>query len=82
MDLIVVVDILILAVLVGFSGLCSTSESALMAMGRLRLAHAIEKGGKRGRALEAWRRDPNRLLTTLLILNNAVNITGSTVAAF
>ncbi len=82
MDTMLLGDILILLALVGCSGLCSASESALMALGRIRLAHAIEQGGKRGAALEAWRHDPNRLLTTILILNNAINITASTVAAF
>lgn len=60
----------------------SASETALMGLGRSRLAKAIEKGGARGRALEAWKNDPNRMLTTILILNNAVNITVTTIAAF
>jgi CBS domain containing-hemolysin-like protein len=81
-DSFVLANIVILLVLIALTGLFSVSESALMALGRLRLAHAIEMGGKRGQALEAWRRDPNRLLTTILILNNVINITASTVAAF
>jgi CBS domain containing-hemolysin-like protein len=76
------VDILVLIILVVLSGVFSISESSLMALGRVRLTHAIEQGGKRGQALEAWRKDPNRLLTTILILNNGINITASTVAAF
>ncbi|NTV52692.1 MAG: HlyC/CorC family transporter, partial [Candidatus Firestonebacteria bacterium] len=82
MDPIVLVNVIMLIILVALTGVFSVSESALMALGRLRLAHAIEQGGKRGQALEAWRHDPNRLLTTILILNNAINITASTVAAF
>jgi CBS domain containing-hemolysin-like protein len=74
--------IVILFILIVLTGLFSVSESALMALGRLRLAHAIDQGGPRGQALEAWRHNPNRLLTTILIINNAINITASTVAAF
>ena len=82
MDAFLLADIVILIGLFLLSGLFSGSETALISLGRLRLAHAIEEGGKRGEALEIWRRDPNRLLTTILIINNIVNISASTVAAF
>ncbi len=82
MDPLALLDLVILAALFVFSALLSACETSLIALGRIRLAHAIEEGGKRGRALEAWRRDPNRLLTTILILNNVVNLTASTLAAF
>jgi len=81
-DLFLAVDLAALLVLFFFSGAFSATETALLSMGRARLANAIEQGGKRGQALEAWRKDPNRLLTTILILNNAVNISATTMAAF
>jgi len=81
-DALFLIEILVLGILFFFSGFFSASETALMGLGRSRLAHAIEQGGAKGRALEAWKTDPNRLLTTILILNNAVNISATTVAAF
>ena len=82
MDFLFTVDLIVLGSLLIFSGVFSASETALMGLGRLRLAHAIEKGGRRSRALEVWKKDPNRILTTILILNNAINISATTVAAF
>jgi magnesium and cobalt exporter, CNNM family len=81
-DALIFNDIIILVVLFFFSGFFSASETALMGLGRSRLARAIEKGGPKGRALECWKEDPNKLLTTILILNNAINISATTVAAF
>ena len=75
----ITLELLAMAVLLFFSGLFSASETSLMGLGRSRLAKAIEKGGARGRALEVWKNDPNRMLTTILILNNAVNITATTI---
>ncbi|MCD4813818.1 hemolysin family protein [bacterium] len=76
------INIFILIILFFLSGFFSASETALMGLGRSRLARAIELGGARGIALEQWKKDPNRLLTTILILNNAVNISATTIAAF
>jgi putative hemolysin len=78
----ILLSMFMLLLLFMLAALTSASESALLSLGRVRLAHAIEQGGKRGRALEFWRQDPNRLLTTILILNNAINITSSTITAF
>jgi len=75
-------DFVILAGLLLITSLISASETALIGLGRIRLAKAIEMGGKRGQALEQWKNDPNRLLTTILILSNASNIILTTIAAF
>ena len=82
MDPIILVNIIVLIVLFFLSGLFSASETALMGLGRLRLAKAIERKDTRAKALEIWQKNPNNLLTTILILNNTVNITATTVAAF
>jgi gliding motility-associated protein GldE len=82
MDALLVIELFALGLLLIFSGLFSASEAALLGLGRLRLANLIERGGKAGQALEIWQHDPNRLLTTILILNNAINIAASTIAAF
>jgi len=82
MDTVLFFDLFILFLLLILSSLISATETALIGLGRIRLARAIEAGGKRAQALEVWKNDPNRLLTTLLVLNNAANITASTIAAF
>jgi CBS domain containing-hemolysin-like protein len=79
---VLLLDLAVLVLLFLITGLFSAAETSLIALGRVRLAHAIEQGGKRGHALELWRKDPNRLLTTILILANATNIAASTVTAF
>ncbi len=78
----IVMDGLVLIFLFFLSGLFSSSETALMGLGRSRLARAIDQGGAKAKALEVWRDNPNRVLTTILILNNAINITATTVATF
>lgn len=82
MDVIVVIDIIVLIVLFFLSGLFSSSETALMGLGRSRLAQAIDRGGRQGKALEMWKDHPNQVLTTILIMNNAINIAATTVATF
>ncbi len=82
MDVLIAVDLIVLGILFFFSGFFSASETALMGLGRTRLAQAIERGGEAGKALETWKTDPNRLLTTILIMNNVVNISATTIAAF
>jgi putative hemolysin len=78
----VVMELLFLAICFTLSAIFSAGETSLISLGRVRLAQAIARGGKRGKALEIWREDPNSLLTTILICNNGVNIAASTVAAF
>ena len=82
MDGIIVIDIIVLSILFFLSGLFSSSETALMGLGRSRLARAIERGDSKAKALEVWKDNPNRVLTSILIMNNAINISATTVATF
>lgn len=74
-------QILILIVLLCFSALFSASETALSSLGKFRVKEAIGKYGKRAHLLNRWLEEPNRLLTTILVGNNLVNIWASVLAA-
>lgn len=82
MESVLLLEGISLIFLLACSALFSASETALLGLGRVRLAQGIEKGGKTGKALEVWEKDPNSILTTILILNNSVNVASSTIAAF
>lgn len=70
-------------VLLGFSaiasGFFSGSETALIGIQQERV-HQLARTGKRGRRVEQLVNDPDRLLSTLLVANNLVNILGAAVA--
>ncbi|MCU7807238.1 MAG: hemolysin family protein [Candidatus Thiodiazotropha sp. (ex Semelilucina semeliformis)] len=71
---------LILAVLLVLSGLFSGSETALVSLSMAR-AESLYKEGRRGaQALFFLKKDPSRMLITILIGNNVVNIAASAMA--
>ncbi len=71
--------LIILGVCIAASGYLSGSETAMMALPRERL-HQLERKGRRGRHLAALASEPDRLLGTLLVANNFVNILAASVA--
>ena len=72
--------ILGLAILFAFSAFFSGSETALMAIDRLRVKYLAEKGRPGARQLEALLDRPEGLLSAILIGNNLVNIMASVFA--
>jgi putative hemolysin len=69
----------ILAVCTVASGFFSGSETALIGISRERV-HQLASLGHRGQRLEQLVSDPERMLSTLLVANNAVNVLSATVA--
>ena len=67
--------LLILGCLV-FSAFFSSSETALTSLGALKIKHLIEQS-KRYNTLKYWIDEPGKVLTTILVFNNAVNIFAS-----
>ena len=63
------------------SSFFSSSETAITSLGALRARHLLEQKGKAVRQLNLWLQHPSRVLTTILIFNNLVNILASTLAA-
>ena len=71
---------LILALLLVLSGVFSGSETALVSLSMAR-AESLFKEGRRGaNALYLLKKDPSRMLITILIGNNVVNIAASAMA--
>ncbi|MGB9731451.1 MULTISPECIES: hemolysin family protein [Calditerrivibrio] len=64
-----------------FSAYFSASETALTSLGELKVKHMIQEMGEKGKILELWLLHPNKVLYTLLIGNNIVNILSSVIAA-
>ncbi|MHB1610057.1 MAG: hemolysin family protein [Sulfobacillus sp.] len=70
-----------LVVMVGMSALYSMAETAMMALSRGKVRQLAEEGVKKATWLERLIREPNRLLSTVLVGNNLANIVASTVGA-
>ncbi len=76
----VIGHIVVLAILVGLSGLFSSSEIALVNLSPSQIRRLIKQEGGRGKRLIVWEREHDRILITIAIGNNLVNIAASAVA--
>lgn len=76
----IALQIVVLGILIIFSALCSSSETAVTSLGRTRVRILAKQHVAKSQALQTLAEDPNRLITTLLILNNLVNVGASSVA--
>ncbi len=73
-------DFIILAVLLVLSGVFSGSETALVSLSMARAESLYREGRSGSRALYHLKSDPSRMLITILIGNNVVNIAASAMA--
>ena len=71
--------LVILSVCVLASGFFSGSETALIGIQRERVAQLVESD-RRGRFVDSLLRDPDAMLSTLLLANNFVNILAASIA--
>ncbi|OUN00586.1 MAG: hypothetical protein BAA04_02160 [Firmicutes bacterium ZCTH02-B6] len=69
-----------LVLLVLASAFFSGSEVALLSANRLRLRHLSEQGNRRARTVLDLLETPQRIISTILVGNNVVNIVASTIA--
>lgn len=69
-----------LIILIGFSAYFSASETAFTSLNLIRLKNKAENGDKRAAKTLALAEDFDSLLSTILIGNNIVNITATTLA--
>ena len=79
-SLLISVVALILLILV--SGFFSGSETALMALNKLKLKHEAKKGRKSALILEKILHRPDKLIGTILLGNNLVNVAASSIATY
>ena len=73
-------QIISLVILIALSSFFSMSETALMSLSRIRLRHMVEAEVPGAELVEKLTKDPNRLLGTILIGNNVVNIGAAAMA--
>jgi len=69
-----------IAVLLCVSAFFSASEIAVFSLERHRVAALRDGGDKRGAVLARLREDPHRLLVTILVGNNVINISMASIA--
>ena len=74
-------DIIILAVLIVFSAIFSGSETALVSLTKSKVNELADKKAANSKILKKLKSDPHKLLITILIGNNVVNIAASAYAA-
>jgi len=71
---------LVIVVLIGLSAFFSSSEIAMFSLPSHRVEALVEDGRRGSRTLKALKTDPHRLLITILVGNNLVNIAMSSIA--
>lgn len=67
-------------VLVALSGFFSASETALFSISMAKAVHLAKQQGRANELIKEMKSDPHRLLSTILIGNNIVNIAASSLA--
>jgi putative hemolysin len=75
-----VTDLVALLFLLIFSGVFSGSETALVSLSLARVEGLVKEGRRGARTLYQLKKNPSRMLTTILIGNNLVNIAASVMA--
>ena len=79
-DAVLVGGIATMAVLMVLSGFFSSSEIAMFSLARHRIDVLLEDGRPGAEAVAELKEDPHRLLVTILVGNNLVNIAMSSIA--
>ena len=74
------VGVLVLLVLLGLSAFFSSSEIAMFAFPNHRLETVVNEEKPGSKTLQGLKEDPHRLLVTILVGNNLVNIAMSSIA--
>ncbi|MBE0448440.1 MAG: HlyC/CorC family transporter [Actinobacteria bacterium] len=72
--------IILLIILVGLSALLTAVESAMAAISRIRVRYLVEQNVPGARALDSLLEHPSRLMTSIILLDNAANITSVSIA--
>ncbi len=74
------IGVFVILVLLGLSGFFSSSEIAMFAFPNHRLEPVVNEGKRGSKTLKKLKEDPHRLLVTILVGNNLVNIAMSSIA--
>lgn len=72
--------IIILIVMIILSAYFSASETGMMTLNRYRLRHLAKHGHQAARRVQSLLKQPDRLISLILIGNNLINILASSLA--
>ncbi|QHS17003.1 hemolysin family protein [Halopenitus persicus] len=75
-----IIGSLAIVVLLGLSAFFSSSEIAMFSLPKHRVDNLVEEGVRGARTVQKLRENPHRLLVTILVGNNIVNIATSAIA--
>ncbi len=75
-----IIEFVMLLFLLFFSAFFSGSETALLSLNKLRIKKLAKEGNENATIVEELIKDPETLLTTILIGNNLVNIATASIA--
>lgn len=75
-----VIQIILLVILLMASSFFSASETALMSLSRIKIRHMEEDGVRGAKLVGSLLADSNRLITSILIGNNIVNIAATSIS--
>ena len=78
--LVTVVGIAAIVVLIGMSAFFSSSEIAMFSLPKHRVNGLVEEGVKHAKTIQTLKANPHRLLVTILVGNNLVNIAMTAIA--
>ena len=73
------IQIVLLVILLAGSGFFSASETSLMSLSRIKIRHMEEDGVRGAKLVGSLLEDSSRLLTSILIGNNIVNIAATSI---
>ena len=73
-------QVIILIVLLVLSGFFSSAETALFSISRTRIRYLAKENDRFFKLIEKMRENPHKLLTTILIGNNIVNVGAAAMA--
>jgi CBS domain containing-hemolysin-like protein len=74
------VEVVVLVVCIFGAGMASGTETALTSINRLRVRHLAEEGSQKAATLQRLHADPNRFLSTVLVVNTVALIVASASA--
>ena len=76
----ILIQTALLVILLIGSGFFSASETSLMSLSKIRMRHMQEEGVKGASLVASLIDDPNRLLSSILVGNNVVNIAATSIS--
>lgn len=76
----IIIQVVILAVLLMASGFFSASETALMSLSKIRIRHMQDEGIKGAKLVGKLTEDSGKLLSSILVGNNIVNIAATSLS--